>query len=246
MPVYKILESFVCSQLNMKLVIDLWFESLECGKDDYKYYWSILDHIERIKAQRFVRDFERRRYVISHGKLRQILASYLHHQSPEKIAFAVQDYGKPFLIDEENNGIKFNLAHSGNYLAVGVCHDCNIGVDIEVWTDTVDYVQILNLCFVDSERRFWYQLPSGQKQEFFYRLWTRKESFAKAVGLGLSLDISQVETALQGTSRFLSLPRGCGAPQNWSLVDLDLFKHLSGAITAPVHCAPKINYKRLR
>jgi 4'-phosphopantetheinyl transferase len=225
--------------------LDIWFEPLAVCGDECRYYWSLLDGNERNKALRFVRDLDRRRYVFSHGKLRLILATYLQ-QAPEKIVFAAQAHGKPFIICDESHGIKFNLAHSGDYLAVGVVRDYDIGVDIEAWMDGVDYEAIVGLCFSDAERRFWRALPTEQKQEFFYRLWVRKESFVKSVGQGLALDVSRVNTELAGPSRFLSLPDGYGLPESWRLIDLKLAEGLSGAVTVSAACSPKIHYRSLR
>lgn len=225
--------------------LDLWFESLAISEEDLpEYYWSLLDEAERSKAQRFAREQDRWRYVISRGKLRKILSMYLQ-QSPREIVFGIQSHGKPFIFDEDIHGIKFNISHSGNYLAVGISYSYEIGVDIEIWSDNVDYEAVLGLCFAESERSFWQVLPKEQRTAFFYRLWTRKESFVKAVGLGLELNVAQVATAPNGPSRFLSLPYGFGKPEDWRLIDLELSSGLSGAVAVPSGFDPTIRYKRL-
>jgi len=214
------------------------------SREDRRDYWSLLDQYECTKAQRFVRELDSTRYVIAHGKLRKILATYLR-MPPETIAFATHKYGKPFIVGDERHGIKFNMAHSDDYLLVGVSCGFDIGVDIEVWLDGVDYEAVLDLCFADVERCFWNALPVEQRQAFFYRLWTRKESFVKAVGLGLKLDVAQVVAAPSGVSRFLSLPSEYGEPGDWSLTDLELAIGLSGALTIPGNSLANITYKRL-
>ena len=224
--------------------IDLWFEVLAITDEEYRYYWSILDKNEQNKALRFVRTRDSRGYVASQGKLRLILAGYLD-MPPEKIPFITHSYGKPFVACGNSCGIRFNLTHSGDYMAVGVGYDYEIGIDIEVWLDRVDYHGIMALCFSEEETRFWSDLPKERQKEFFYKLWTRKESFVKAVGLGLKLDVSLVETTLTGISRFLSLPTECGLPENWSLIDLELAHGMSSAITVHSRNPPSINYKNL-
>lgn len=226
------------------MYIDLWFETLAITDEEYRYCWSILDKNEQKKALRFVRKRDDRGYVASHGKLRLILAKYLG-SPPEKILFTIQSHGKPFVACGNSCGIKFNLAHSGDYMAVGVGYAYEIGIDIEVWSDRVDYHGIMALCFSEEETRFWSDLPKELQQEFFYKLWTRKESFVKAIGLGLELDVSLVETTLTGTSRFRSLPVEWGLPENWSLIDLELAHGLSGAITIHARNTPSVNYKSL-
>ncbi len=235
---------FLESKYFPRPALDLWFESLIVDDADCNDYRFLLDRCERGRAQRFVRELDRRRYIVSQGKLRRILAAYLQ-LPPEKIAFAARAYGKPYLVGEEIHAIKFNLSHAGDFLAVAVSHGDDVGVDIEEWAETVDYEAVVALCFADSESRFWLNLPAEEKRAFFYRLWTRKESFVKAVGMGLGLDVSEVITAPSGPSRFLSLPAGYGGPECWTLVDLDLERGLSGALTFPVRHLPAITYKRL-
>lgn len=224
--------------------VDIWLESLQSCDRWYCDYWDILDFNERARAQRFVKEIDRKRFVVGHGKLRRILADYLS-LSPEEIAFATQSQGKPFVASDKSDTPKFNLSHSDNYLLVGVSSDVEVGVDIEKWTNTIDYEGVLDLCFSESERSFWRNLPADQRQALFYRQWVRKESFVKAVGLGLGLDVSLVETTLSGASQFLSLPAECGLPENWSLIDLELAHGLSGAITIHARNTPSVNYKSL-
>jgi len=224
--------------------VDIWLESLQSCDRWYCDYWDILDFNERARAQRFVKEIDRKRFVVGHGKLRRILADYLS-LSPEEIAFATQSQGKPFVAGDRSAALKFNLSHSDNYLLVGVSKDFEVGVDIEKWTDSIDYEGVLGLCFSESERSFWRDLPADQRQSLFYRQWVRKESFVKAVGQGLALDVSLVETTLTGASQFLSLPVECGLPENWSLIDLKLPAGISGAITIQSPNLPSINYKSL-
>jgi 4'-phosphopantetheinyl transferase len=227
------------------MAIDLWLEELDVTDEQYQYYWSLLDRNEQDKALRFVQTMHSRRYVASHGKLRLILAEYLGI-FPEKIGYAEQAFGKPVIvIDGLEHGIKFNLAHSDNKMLVAVGLDANIGVDIEVWNDRVDAVSVANICFAESEQCFWSGLPESGKDEFFYRLWTRKESFVKAVGVGLGLDVSTVVSSMVGAARFLSVPEGYGSSEDWALVDLNFGDGISAALTVPAKCFEGVELRRL-
>ena len=226
--------------------LDLWFESLIISEDEYHTFWLLLDEAERAKAKRFVQECDLRRYVASHAKLRRILATYLE-LPPESIVFATQSHGKPFVVDNQGHNIKFNLSHSGDYLAIAISHDYDIGVDIEVWSENVAYEGVIELCFAECERRFWSSLSKEEKKEFFYKQWTRKESFLKAVGTGLTLDVSQVITTprVSNGSQFISVPAGQGSVANWNLIDLKLAKGLSGAVTVSNADHPTISYRCL-
>jgi 4'-phosphopantetheinyl transferase len=227
------------------MTIDLWFEELAVTDEEYRYYWSLLDKNEQDKALRFVQTRHGRHYVASHGKLRLILSEYLS-LTPKEIGYAEQAFGKPVIvIDGLEHGIKFNLAHSDNKMLVAVGLGVNIGVDIEVWNSRIDSASVVSICFAEAERCFWNALPESRKDEFFYRLWTRKESFVKAVGIGLGLDVATVVSSPVGTARFLSVPVGYGSVGDWALVDLDLGSGVSAALTVPEKCYTGIEFRRL-
>jgi len=124
-------------------------------------------------------------------------------------------------------------------VAVGL-HD-RIGVDIEEWNERADCGWVVSRCFAEVERCFWNGLPEDRKDAFFYRLWTRKESFVKAVGL----DVSRVVSSSVGAARFLSVPEGVGPAGNWALVDLDFGSGISAALTVPAKRHDRIECRRL-
>lgn len=227
-------------------VIDLWFEELSAGDEEYQYYWRLLDEHEQAKALRFIQDKHRLHYVISHGKLRTILAGYTG-QTPGKICFAQAVFGKPYIItDGKPHEVNFNLSHSGDKMLAAVGFAGPVGVDIEVWDGRVDGALIAKSCFADVEWMFWQELPDAEKIASFYRFWTRKESFAKAVGSGIMLDISRVVTSVAGTAGLLSIPGVYGAVHDWQLFDLDLGQGLSGALTVKNNGLTRIRLKTLR
>ncbi|WP_020158466.1 4'-phosphopantetheinyl transferase family protein [Methylobacter marinus] len=225
--------------------IDLWFEALAATEDTYQRYWALLDKEEQAKALRFVQEQHRARYVISHGKVRTILARYID-KPPETLCFAQEVAGKPYLVvDGRPHEVKFNLSHSGDRMMLAVSRHEPVGVDIEVWLDGFDCAAVAEECFTETEKAFWQALPAHEKADAFYRFWTRKESFVKAIGAGISLDVSQVVTSVDGASRFISLPARYGAAGQWRLVDLDLGPGLSGALTVRAGGMERLCFRRL-
>lgn len=211
--------------------IDLWFEDLSIN-DNFNFYWNLLDENEQTKAKRFIQEKHRNYYVICHGKLRAILASYIHI-APEKIRFEVEELGKPFIIaGGKPHNLKFNISHSANRMIVAVGYYDYIGVDIEVWNDNIDCYAIANECFAELEATYWKALPDSEKSAAFYRFWTRKESFAKAVGVGITLGVSKIITSVvDAPAKFISIPDCYGAADDWKVVDLDFWPGISGALT---------------
>ena len=103
--------------------------------------------------------------------------------------FAYGENGKPYL--PEYPEVHFNLSHSGQ-IAAAVFADCEVGCDVE----------LVERADMDLARRFFskkeYQYLTGfmderQRNQAFYRLWTLKESFVKAIGAGLMLPLDAFE-----------------------------------------------------
>lgn len=92
--------------------------------------------------------------------------------------------GKPVVKTPDNLNLDISISHSGNYLAVGICDNGQIGIDIELLKD-VDF-RVLKNCFSVSEEMY---INSGkgitQRLGNFYEIWTRKEAYVKALGTGL-------------------------------------------------------------
>lgn len=99
-----------------------------------------------------------------------------------------RENGKPYLVDYPQ--IHFNLSHSKN-MTIAVFADTETGCDIE-------YIGPLKLhiakrYFCPAEYEYIMRQPEEKQRETFYRLWTLKESFMKATGLGMKLPLNQFE-----------------------------------------------------
>ncbi len=89
------------------------------------------------------------------------------------VTVATDERGKPFLADHPN--WHFSLSHSGNF-AVCALDDSPIGVDIEQHRP-INTKRLAARCLGTDA-------PLTLEQ--FFSLWTRKESYLKAIGIGLS------------------------------------------------------------
>lgn len=116
-------------------------------------------------------------------------------KTKEKIEFIYGEYKKPYLKD---GNLFFSLSHSGDY-AVCAVSDCEIGCDIEkiAPADTA----VAERFFSKGENNTLAQSQSeSDKNDTFYRLWTLKESFLKATGKGLNLNLNEFEVDLDDLS----------------------------------------------
>lgn len=147
---------------------------------------SYLSRDEQERALKFLFDRDRERFVQARAGLRFILARYLG-RSPSEIALEYDDNGKPFIATAQNfPGLSFNLAHSGDLAMYAVTKDVQIGIDVERHRDNVKTDQLAGRFFSAQEAAALRSLPPDTQREAFFSCWTRKESYLKAIGTGLS------------------------------------------------------------
>jgi 4'-phosphopantetheinyl transferase len=104
--------------------------------------------------------------------------------SKKSILISKTKLGKPIIKKPTNLNIDISISHSDNYLVIGICNHAKIGIDLEIFKN-ID-LEIFKNCLSVSEEVY---INSGerrkQKLENFYEIWTRKEAYLKALGVGL-------------------------------------------------------------
>jgi 4'-phosphopantetheinyl transferase len=203
--------------------IDLWLWRLDdCDP-------SLLAEDERARAERFVFDRDRVRYIAARARLRRILGGYLDC-APESLRFAYGTAGKPAL-----PGISFNLSHCGDLAALAVCADAvPLGVDIEAVRPVEE--SVARLFFAAGERAALQALPEAEWLLAFHRCWTRKEAYVKALGTGLGADTRSFEVSIGHEAALLWCATGDAG--RWSVRDIALPPGFVGAVAACSDGAP--------
>ena len=104
-----------------------------------------------------------------------------------EIVFGKNQYGKPHLIGK--NDFHFNLSCSGDWAVCAIDSEA-VGIDIE----KIDYQQpkIVLEVLSSAELTAYNNLNLKDKTSFFYNIWTRKESYVKAIGTGLNIPLNAV------------------------------------------------------
>jgi 4'-phosphopantetheinyl transferase len=189
----------------------------------------VLDEGEQAQARKYNNALLHKRYVESHGRLRNLLAKTLN-QSPEKIRIRKAEHGKPYLADYPE--LAFNLSHTADSLMIAVGWNCRLGVDIEIGKQRINLSGLVDKCFAEEEADYWTQLPETQKNLEFYRIWTRKEAFVKATGHGISLGLNQCVINPENPAEFLRVPDNCGQASVWHVQDIDLAEGVFSALVA--------------
>jgi 4'-phosphopantetheinyl transferase len=190
---------------------------------------EVLDNSERERARRFVFDRDRSRFIVSHAALRTVLGHCLT-VDPVQLTFQFGLNGKPQLADSEND-VRFNLSHAGDYALIAVALGREVGVDIEL-VRPIDVPTLSKRFFSPVEARILAGLPREAALEAFFRCWTRKESFIKALGSGLSLALDRFSVSLDETYEPLRIVgEDSAVDDRWMMLALPAPADYAAAIT---------------
>jgi 4'-phosphopantetheinyl transferase len=177
--------------------VQLWRVDLEAIRSQESRWQQLLSSDETIRAARFHFAADRQRFVASRAWLRTILAAFLVAE-PSELNFSYSKNEKPFLgPGHARSGITFNVSHSGGIGLYAFARRRDIGVDVEQIRRDFDAESIAHRFFSASEQKQLAALPESERVDAFFRCWTRKEAYIKAIGEGLSLPLSQFDVSLE-------------------------------------------------
>ena len=147
---------------------------------------------ERLRFQRFYFDRHRKQLLLGRFLMRSVLSQYLEEFAPAQWCFIQNGHGKPALDPAQNSrSLYFNLSHSGDRLVLAISKLETIGVDIESSDKPRRVVRIAQRFFSGQEVADLLALNQSRRLHRFYQLWTLKEAYIKACGLGLAIPLQQ-------------------------------------------------------
>jgi 4'-phosphopantetheinyl transferase len=193
---------------------------------------TILSPDERARADRLLRRQARERLVAGRLFLRRTLGHCLG-LDPADILLESNEWGKPRLGGEQAaSGLCFNLSHSDDWAILALSRGAELGVDIELVREDLEFVPIARRYFSPREREELFSLPEEEQRAAFYCCWTRKEAYLKGVGRGLSIPTDSFDVSLL-PGHPPCLTGHCLDPaeiDRWSLADIPLPPGLCGAL----------------
>lgn len=204
--------------------VHVWRARLEQSQEMQDEFWRTLDLGERERAARFHFEKHRRRFILGRGFLRLLLGRYLEI-APEEVRFAYGPYGKPSLADEHAaSGLRFNASHSHELAVYGFVQEREIGVDVEYVKDDFKSEEIAGHFFSAHEVQTLMALPNDERTAAFFRCWTRKEAYIKALGSGLSHPLDQFDVTLTAheSAALLRDAQDAEAVARWEMFNLEL------------------------
>lgn len=183
-----------------------------------------LSDTERDRAGRFVFEGDRRRFIVGRAQLRHLLASRLGTW-PNLVELDYGPRGKPRLSGGYAGAdLRFNVSHCGDVALYAFADGREIGIDVEAVRELRDADAIAASFFSPRENEAYLALEPRERPLGFFRCWTRKEAFIKALGDGLHfpLDAFDVSLAPGERARILRVGDVAGSACGWTLHDVDL------------------------
>jgi 4'-phosphopantetheinyl transferase len=231
--------------------IHLWWLAIDQITEPalLEQYRALLTDAERARELRFYFPEGRKQYMLTRALVRSTLAR-LAPLAPGDWTFADTEYGRPEITNAHPaiRGLIFNISHTNNCIVLAITRDRALGVDVESLQRSRGGLELANRVFTPREVAAMRALPEERHQERFLEIWTLKESYIKARGMGLSLAPERFGFELgEGGSLNLELDADLNdRPDRWRFAQYRLTNdHILAVCCERGSTAPRIDLKQI-
>lgn len=196
--------------------VEVWTIHLGVPASSVSDAKQFLSPDELARTDAFRNEQAQRNYIIAHAALRQILASRLQLK-PAELAFLNGPQGKPALAGTVAGRLEFNLTHSSNLALVAVTPGAEVGIDVETMRPMPDALRLAERFCSATESEALSALPVDEQAATFLNLWTRKEAFVKATGLGIVNTLARFEVTMGAEAKVKSIDGDPRLAAQWTL-----------------------------
>lgn len=216
--------------------VDLWCTYIsDIGEDAlWARYDALISADERARQARFRFARDRRRYLVTRALVRTVLSRYAAVR-PEDWTFSTGPHGRPAISAPHlAPALEFNISHSADLVMLGITSDRTLGIDVESIETREADIAGLDRYFAPQESAALLALPPPARRRRFFDLWTLKESYIKARGMGLAIPLDHFRFELIGEQGLMlhMRPDLDDSPQRWRLWQLSLRPHYLAAVCA--------------
>ncbi len=175
--------------VNRNSVTLRWLSLDRIAATDWPRLERLLDASECSRARRFHFERDRHAYIAAHALVRGML-SRLAGFAPREWRFTVNAHGKPELLPPPGvPRFRTNLSHTRGLVVAALTVEHDVGVDVE-WLDRDNLsMDLAGRYFAPAEYALLEMIPDPRRRAALFAIWTLKEAYIKAVGLGLKLPL---------------------------------------------------------
>ncbi|NWI21629.1 ADPPT transferase, partial [Crypturellus soui] len=170
-------------------------------RDEWLLAARLVQREERERLGRFVFTRDAKAALAGRLLIRKLIAEKLCIPWNE-ICLQRTSKGKPFLandIPSTCSNYNFNVSHQGDYAVLAAEPELQVGIDIMKTSlpgssSIPNFFRIMNRQFTETE---WSVIKSMNNEwmqlDMFHRHWALKESFLKAIGVGIGFNLQRIE-----------------------------------------------------
>jgi 4'-phosphopantetheinyl transferase len=200
----------------------------------------VLSPEELARAARFHREVHRSAFLTTHTALREVLGAALG-RDPARLSFAAGPHGKPELVLPAGDpALHFNLSDTEGLGLLAVSCEGPLGVDVERHREDRSLLDVAERFFSPAELCALRAVDAEGRLQAFHRIWTRKEAFLKALGLGLARELDSFDVSHEpgAAARLVATRPDPAEAARWRLLDLDVGPDHSAALAVALPPTP--------
>jgi 4'-phosphopantetheinyl transferase len=184
---------------------------------------SLLTKTEQEQRTRFVFEKNRHEYLVTRALAHWALARWTGGR-PGEVALRRTEYGRPVL--DPPSDVRFNLTNTIELVACLVASGRELGVDAEPLARGDDILEVADTVFRTRERQMLSELPLPERRRRAVELWTCKEAYMKARGMGMSIPPKQFQIDYGRGAPVLDLRELDDDEARWDLATHEVEGHL--------------------
>lgn len=164
-------------------MIYIAYADLRIIKPYFKKYNVLegLSKVDLLAYQSYLQENDRDHLLATRMLLHLLLERYFGR----KITIAnlsKGEFGEPFL-----PGLKgLSISHSGHFSFVALSNDCLVGIDVQEYLE-IGISTVLSV-LSKEEQQVYIAMDEREKKQFFFNIWTQKESVLKAMQSGFTVE----------------------------------------------------------
>jgi len=149
------------------------------------YYFSVLSSAEQTRYKTI-----RNKTELHCRAVLRLLLSVILKIPPHEIEILNTAKGKPYCI---NKNVFFNVSHTNKAFIIALSNTGRVGIDMEQLTGSEDLAALADYAFTTEEKNLFAE--SQNSHHIFSKIWTHKEAFLKAIGVGLTIKLTDIHVA---------------------------------------------------
>lgn len=185
--------------------VKVWSLDLSMISERCWHYYKGCLCIEELERYNRIIDFNQKQQFLASKVLLKWAMSNELNVDPLMVKLSYLEHGKPVIHQCHNQpSLAFNLAHTFGLVVCAIGHNTQIGVDVEYLDRDFEFSEIQDFVFSTSEKGQFYMTDPALKKNLFYKTWTMKEAYLKAIGVGLKVPMSGIEFDFSGLEPILT------------------------------------------